>query len=288
LIFRTRHSVAAHDVGMSTATPETPAPAPPHDWHEAGEAWGRRANDWACLMEHYSLDVLFAIYARIGLEPGTGLLDIACGSGLGARLAGSMGANVSGIDAAAELLAIARQRSPAADLRLGSMFELPWADESFDAAVSINGIWGGGEHALHEAFRVLRPGALIGISFWGLGPPLDLRPCFKVYARHSPEAHVGGMRRLNNIAMPGVAEEMFESAGFAVCERDQRISVVEWPDAEVAWRALSSIGPAVPALRHGDLDEIKRDILTALEPCRDERGVYRFRNDHHFVIARKP
>jgi SAM-dependent methyltransferase len=270
----TNHDPQARDAGQN--------------WRQAGEAWGRRANDWACLWEHYSLDVLLAIYARLGIGPATGLLDIACGSGLGARVADAMGATVTGIDAAAELIAVARERTPGADLRIGSMFELPWADASFDAAVSINGIWGGGAGALHEAFRVLRPGGGIGISFWGAGPPLDLRACFKVFVRHSPDAHVASMRQLNNISAPGVAEAMLTTAGFAVMERGRRTSVIEWPDGEVAWRAMSSIGPAVPALRQADHDVIRRDLLAALEPCRDERGIYRLRNDHHFVIAHKP
>lgn len=259
-----------------------------HDWREAGNAWGHAANDWSCLYEHYAFDAIAAIFARVEVGPSNKLLDIACGSGLAVRHAEAMGASVAGIDAAAELVAIARRRAPDADLRLGSMYELPWGADTFDAAVSINGIWGGCERALDEAFRVLRPGAKIGISFWGTGRPLDLRECFKAFARHAPEQHFGSMKRLNNIGTPGVAEEMLEASGFEIIERGQRISTIEWPDAEIAWRAIASIGPAVPALDHGDVDAIKSDVLTAIESCRDDRGVYRFRNDHQFVIARKP
>jgi SAM-dependent methyltransferase len=273
---------------MSTTSYDTARQQAGNNWQRAGEAWGHAANEWACLYEHYSLDVLLAVYSRLGVGPGTNLLDIACGSGLSVRVADSMGATVSGLDAAAELLAVARERTPDADLRLGSMFELPWADVSFDAAVSINGIWGGCEDALREAFRVLRPGGLIGISFWGAGPPLDLRKFFKIFAMHSPPEHVGSMRQLNNISVVGVAEEMLTSTGFVVTERGRRTSVIEWPDAEVAWRAVSSLGPAVPALRSGDLDAVKRDILAALESCRHAGGIYRSKNDHHFVMARKP
>jgi SAM-dependent methyltransferase len=272
---------------MST-THEVPPPETEHDWREAGAAWGHGAADWACLWEHYSLDVLIAMSTRLGLAPRTRLLDIACGAGLAVRVADGMGATVAGIDASAELISIARARTPGADLRLGSMFELPWSDGDFDAAVSVNGIWGGCEPALHEAFRVLRPGGLLAMSFWGTGPPLDLRACFKVFARHAPPAHLGSMRRLNNIAIPGVAEAMLTSAGFDVIERGSRTSVIEWPDPEVAWRALSSTGPAVPALEHGDVDAIRADVLAAVASCRDEHGVYRFRNDHHFVVAQRP
>jgi SAM-dependent methyltransferase len=257
-------------------------------WRAAGTAWGHRAGDWACLFEHYSFEVLAAIFPRVGVGPGVDLLDIACGAGLGVRHALAGGATVSGIDAAAALIDVARSRNPGADLRVGSMFELPWGDECFDAAVSVNGIWGGCDLALAEAHRVLRPGGLIGISFWGTGPPHDLRACFKVFARHSPGEHFASMKRLNNIAFPGVAEELFADAGFDVLERGRRISTIEWPDPQLAWRALSSIGPAVPVLRHGDSAAVEREVLAAIEPCRDAGGIYRFRNDHHFVIARKP
>jgi hypothetical protein len=80
---------------------------------------------------------------------------------------------------------------------------------------------------------------------------------------------------------------MLEDAGFEVLESDRRVSTVEWPDAELAWRALCSTGPAVPALRHGDRAALHREVLAAIEPCRDDRGVYRFRNDHRFVVARR-
>src|SRR5580658_1425543 len=153
---------------------------PPHRWEEAGEAWGSSAADWSCLYEHYSLDMLLALFPRLGVGPGTSLLDVACGSGLAVRVADGMGADVAGIDAAAELVAVACARTPTADLRVGSMFELPWRDENFDAVVSVNGIWGGCGAALDEAYRVLRSGGLIAISFWGQGPPLDIRELFKV------------------------------------------------------------------------------------------------------------
>jgi ubiquinone/menaquinone biosynthesis C-methylase UbiE len=259
-----------------------------HGWEEAGEAWGSRATDWSCLYEHYALDMLIALLPRLGVGPGTSLLDVACGSGLAVRVAHGMGVQVAGIDAAAELVVVARERTPTADLRVGSMFELPWNDERFDAVVSVNGIWGGCGAALDEVYRVLRPGGLIGISFWGQGPPLDIRKVFKVLATYAPEQHQGSMRRLNDIAVPGIAEEMLESSGFSVLERGGRISTMEWPDADIAWRAISSVGPAVPALRSNDPAVLRDAVLTALEACRDPRGVYRTRNDHQFVVAEKP
>jgi SAM-dependent methyltransferase len=273
------------DLGMTDLQERDPAAD--HDWREAGAAWGHAAADWACLFEHYSWAVTAAIHRRADVGEGTALLDLACGSGLALSLAASAGATVHGIDAAEALVDIARDRLPGADIRTGSMFELPWRDASFDVVTSINGIWGGCHGALAEAHRVLRPGGWIGFSFWGDGWPLDLRPVFKAFARLAPPTHLRGMRRLNDIARLGVAETMLAGAGFVAIERHQRVSVIEWPDPETAWRALASVGPAVPALRHAGVAEVRQAVLGALEPCRDAHGIYRFRNDHQFVLARR-
>ena len=258
-----------------------------HRWVEAGEAWGHRSRDWACLFEHYAVETIQAIFERVGVGEGTSLLDIACGSGLAVKYAAGMGATTAGIDAAAPLVEIARDRTPDADLRVGTMFELPWNDEVFDSVTSINGVWGGCEAALVEANRVLRPGGLIGISFWGNGH-LDLRACFMAFAKNAPADHFEGMKRTNGIARAGVAEAMLESTGFEVLERGGRTSTLEWPDAEIAWRALSSVGPAVPALEHVGPEVLRPQVMDAVEQLRDRHGIYRFSNDQQFVIARKP
>lgn len=283
----TRDANPMHDGNVTTSANPATAVAEGHDWEEAGAAWGRRARDWACLFEHYAVETIQAVFQGVGVGGGRSLLDIACGSGLAVHYADGMGAAVAGIDAAAPLVTIARTRTPGADLRVGTMFELPWRDDTFDAVTSINGVWGGCEAALVEAARVMRPGARIGISFWGKGH-LDLRDCFMAFAKNAPESHFEGMRRTNGISRPGVAEEMLESAGFQVIEHGSRVSTLEWPDVETAWRAVSSIGPAVPALENVGAEVLRSQVVPALEQLRDRHGIYRFRNDHQFVIARKP
>ena len=214
------------------------------------------------------------------------MLDVACGSGLVARIASSTGATVAGLDAAEQLVEVARNRNPDCDIRAGTMFDLPWDESSFDVITSFNGIWGNCGDALVEMRRVIRPGGLVAITFFGNGEPLDRRATYLAMLPYLPTEEVDGLRSNNQIAKPGVAEAMLESAGFTVVERGGRVSTIEWPDEEVAWRAMSSSGPIMPALAHPDRAGLRRDILAALEPCRDRHGIYRFRNDQQFVIAR--
>jgi cyclopropane fatty-acyl-phospholipid synthase-like methyltransferase len=80
-------------------TTSTPARTE-HDWEVAGDAWGAGANDWACLFEQYSHEVLAAIFQRAAIGADTHLLDIACGSGWALRHAEGIGVTAAGIDAA--------------------------------------------------------------------------------------------------------------------------------------------------------------------------------------------
>ncbi len=272
---------------MTTATRSGSAISDDHDWREAGDAWGAAAADWSCLFEHYAIDVTVALHEQVGVAAGRRVLDIACGSGLAMRLGAGRGARMAGIDASRALVEIARERNPEADVVLGSMFDLPWDDGAFDAVTSINGIWGGCQPALREAHRVLRPGGLVGFSFWGNGQPLDLKPVFKVFARRVPDRNLTGMKTLNNVAFPGVAETMLQESGFEVVGRGSRTSVLEFPDDDIAYRALISTGPAYPAVRDTPPEVLRAEVLDAIAHCRDERGTYRFRNDHQFVLGRR-
>ena len=82
-----------------------------------------------------------------------------------------MGAIVHGLDAEPDAIAEALEAVPGADLRLGLMESLPWADASFDVVTSFNGLQYAldPELALVEAARVMRPSGRIAVCKWG--PP---------------------------------------------------------------------------------------------------------------------
>ena len=137
------------------------------DWTVVDRGWGHAVADFATLSEPANVREYVSMHEHLRIGSGDRLLDIACGSGLAVELACLRGAVAAGIDASERLIAVALDRNPEADLRVGDMHALPWDDETFDAVTSFRGIWGTTPDALAEVYRVLKPGGRLGVTVWG-------------------------------------------------------------------------------------------------------------------------
>jgi SAM-dependent methyltransferase len=131
-----------------------------------------------------------ALLGRLGVAPHERVLDIACGTGNAALAAASLGATVTGIDFAPQLLAQARARALAAGLTVqfdeGDAEELPYADGTFDLVVSAFGVMFTSvpTRAAAELLRVCRPGGRIALLSWT--PRSLIGQLFLIVCRYAP------------------------------------------------------------------------------------------------------
>lgn len=216
-------------------------------WLTVDEGWGRRAAEFATLSEPANCREYVALHQLLALNSGDRVLDMACGSGLALELAAARGACGSGIDASSRLVAIARDRLPDADIRVGDMNELPWDEGSFDVVTSFRGIWGTTPDAVREARRVLRPGGRIGLTVWGHIKASPGAWALAPFALAAPEK-VAGQARMVALGRPGAGEELLSQAGFVGVQRHEIPFVWEFADPAAYARTLASTGPAYEAI----------------------------------------
>jgi ubiquinone/menaquinone biosynthesis C-methylase UbiE len=140
-----------------------------------GPLWGARAQDWVA-SEDQQTPTYEAAVDHIGLSAGQPVLDIGCGVGAFLELVAARGGVPAAIDASEALVALARERLPNADLRVGDMAALPYAENSFDLVTGFNAFFFANDMvtALREAGRVARRGAPVVIQVWGAHERCDL------------------------------------------------------------------------------------------------------------------
>jgi SAM-dependent methyltransferase len=256
-------------------------------WEMVDEGWGRKAVDFATLSEPSNCREYVTMHHRLGVDAGDQLLDVACGSGLAIELAGLRGARCAGIDASPRLVAVAQDRSPDADIRVGDMNALPWAPASFDVVTSFRGIWGTTPDAVAEMHRVLRPGGRAGITVWG-----HIKVSAGAWAlapfRLAAVEKVGNQAAMVSLGRPGAGEQLLESYGFGDVERFEVPFAMEFADPDVYARALASTGPAYEAIQNVGEAEFRR---AAVEQAREQlRDGLPLRAEIKVVgyLARKP
>jgi SAM-dependent methyltransferase len=264
-------------------TPETGTP----QWTVVDEGWGRKAVDFATLSEPGNCREYVAMHHRLGVDAGDQLLDVACGSGLAIELARLRGATGSGLDASPRLVAVARDRNPGCDIRVGDMHALPWDAGSFDVVTSFRGIWGTTPDAVAELHRVLRPGGRAGITVWGhikISPGAWALAPFRLAATEK----VDNQAAMVSLGRPGAGEQLLASQGFADIERVAVPFAWEFADPEIFARAQASTGPGYESIQHvGEAEFHRAAVEQARERLRDGLPL---RADIKVVgyLARKP
>ena len=230
--------------------------------------------------------------ARLELEPDERVLDVACGTGNLALPAARIGASVTGIDIAPNLISQAKARAAAERLAItfevGDAERLPYADGTFDSIVTMFGAMFAArpERAAAELLRVTRAGGRIAMANW------------------TPQGFIGEMLKTTVKYVPspaGVPSPLLWGTEDAVRERlgtaslsltfSRRLITFEYPFApeQVVSEFRLWYGPtlrAFAALAEGTRDYLQHDLETLwTENNRATDGTTRVQSEYLEVIA---
>jgi ubiquinone/menaquinone biosynthesis C-methylase UbiE len=188
-------------------------------------------------------------------------------------MAAERGAVVSGLDAAENLLKIARARVADGDFRLGELEQLPFADATFDFVTGFNSF----QYATHpgvalgEARRVAKPGGLVVVMTWGEPEGMEaasLVAALRPLLPPPPPGAPGPFALSNETALRAFAE----TAGLEPVEIFDVDSPWVYEDLATAMRGLRSSGVAARAMEHSSVEAVDAAQEEALAPYRREDG----------------
>ena len=230
--------------------------------------------------EHYFVPAIGApfaadLIAQAELRPGERVLDVACGTGIVARLAAErVGASgsVAALDVNPGMLAVARDVNRAVDPPIrwyeSTAESMPLPDDAFDVVLCQLGLqFVADKHAaLREMRRVTAGSGRVLVSV----PTLSA--CFGVLeaalARHLPEG-APFLHTVFSLGDDAELERLFRDAGFRDVElRRYEKALRLRPPRDALWQHVQSTPLAVSAAEASDAirSALERDVVKGWEP----------------------
>ncbi|HTU28884.1 MAG TPA: class I SAM-dependent methyltransferase [Solirubrobacteraceae bacterium] len=213
---------------------------------------------------------------------GDEVIDLAAGTGNAALAAARRGAEVTAIDGAPRLLAIAKDRaakqSLTLDVREGDLLTLPAEDASADSVISVFGIIFASDPAgaLREVRRVLRPGGRAALSAWIPAGPIDamLGAVGRIVSRITGAPPPGRFAWHDPAVLGPVAAEaglaLASSAAHTLRVRD--VSPEAYVERSRNHPMALAVAPAVIAA--GADEELRSAQLSVLRPANEDPGAF--------------
>jgi SAM-dependent methyltransferase len=230
-------------------------------------AFNVAAESYDRFMGRYSVQLAAQMADLAGVAPGQRVVDVGCGTGLlTAELVSRAGAaNVAAVDPSQPFVDSVRARYPGMDVREAPAEELPFAADSFDAALAqlVVHFMSDPVRGISEMSRVTRSGGTVAACVWdhhgGQGP----------LAAFWDAVHELGLETADESSLPGVREghlvELFEAAGLRSVEASVLTVKLEHPTFDNWWEPYTlGVGPAGQVVV--TLDDGQRAVLR--EICR--------------------
>lgn len=241
------------------------------------------------MYERWLVGPLFRPWAEVTLEeialaPADRVLDIACGTGIVARVArerlGDAG-HVVGIDVSPDMLCVARAVAPRIDWREGTASALPLQDaEQFDVVVCQQGLqfFPDKTAAAAQMRRALAKGGRLAVATWRSD---DEAPLFRELRRVA-ERRLGGIADQRHSFGDGAAlESLLRDAGFDEVRSTTVTRTMRFEDGAPFLRlnTMALVGMSAAGRDIADqerkrfVEEIVRESAPVLQPYSDGSGL---------------
>lgn len=220
-------------------------------------------------MGRYTRVLAPALVDAAQIRPPARALDVGCGpGGLTAELARRLGGeHVAGIDPAEQFVAAARERVPAAELRVGLAEDLPWDDDTFDATLSslVLGFMDDPDRGVSEMLRVTRPGGTVAIAMWDLPDGMTMiRQFWQAFRTVRPDLAGDGEGRRAGSWAGDIADRLTRAGAASVYSGVLEVTT-DYADFTDWWEPMTfRVGPVGQAL--ATLSEA--DQVAVREECR--------------------
>jgi SAM-dependent methyltransferase len=179
---------------------------------------------------------VFAGFA--GIEEGQRALDVGAGTGALTDELLRRGADVAAAEPSAGFVAALQRRFPGVEARETGAEDLPWPDESFDAALAqlVVSFMSDAPAGLREMHRVVRPGGTVAVCMWDREGGMEMLAAVDRTRDALGYAREAGRYRtraeIEELMGPGAEIELLEVEGL-------------YSDFEDFWAALAGgAGPA--------------------------------------------
>ncbi len=267
----------------------------PGGWQVGGNA--------AELYERYHVPAIVGPWAAdlVALaqpRPGNRVLDVACGTGVVARLAAQQPgspAKVIGLDLNAGMIAVARSLPPVPGAPIewceGSALAMPFPDASFDLALCQQGLqfFPDRPGALREMRRVMAPGGRLALSVWRA---IEHNP-FHVAMAEALARHVGPpaaapLHAAFSLGDSAELRKLVTGGGFVqvAVHPATRTHCVGSPEKFVRqWLLGSPMADAVAGMDEGDRAALVGHVTEALQSYVRDGGLA-FPTESHLAVAR--
>lgn len=232
------------------------------------------------------------MFEHILLEDGARVLDVACGTGIIARVATNRFnhiASIIGVDLNPDMLEVARENTPGTDIaiewRQGDACALPLPDHCFDVVLCQQGLQFMPDKlaALREMRRVLVPGGRLALTVWGEPTPYQaaLAEALRQYVSDAAAASCLAPFALSDVE---TLRQLFEAVGFCTAQIRPLVLMRRLPISALDFASRQPYARDVASASEEARVAIDKAVSAAVRSYRDGDAIV-MPQESHLVLA---